>query len=202
MPSWAARPDRGDAVDDAEIDRLGSAADVGVHALDGHAEHLRRRHGVDVEPVGEGLPQRRDVGHMGEHAQLDLAVVGGDQLVALVGHEGLADGAALGRAHRDVLQIRLERRQPPRGGGRQRIGGVHAPRLRDGCRWAARRYRCFSAWRAGASREPCAAGRGLARQAPRARSRRCPRRRSWCACRLAGSSCRTGSRRAAWASRY
>ena len=45
-------------------------------------------------------------------------------------------------AHRDVLQIRLERRQPARGGGGERVGGVHAARSRDGCRWAARRCRC------------------------------------------------------------
>ena len=66
---------------------------------------------------------------MGEHAKLDLAVVGGDQPLALVGDEGLADGAAFARAHRDVLQIRLERRQPAGGGGGERVGGVHAARL-------------------------------------------------------------------------
>ena len=85
---------------------------------------------MDVEPVGEGLAQRRRVGHVGEHAKLDLAVVGGDQPLALVGHEGLADGAAFAGAHRDVLQIRLERGEPPRGGGGERVGGVHAAGLR------------------------------------------------------------------------
>ena len=81
----------------------------------------RRRHGVDVEAVGEGLPQLRDVGDMGEHAQLDLAVVGRDQLVPGVGDEGGADLAALLGADRDVLQVRLGRGQPPgRGRGRAR----------------------------------------------------------------------------------
>ena len=84
---------------------------------------------MNVEPVGEGLAQRRRVGHMGEHAKLDLAVVGRDQPLALVGDEGLADGAAFARAHRDVLQIRLERGEPARGGGGERVGGVHAARL-------------------------------------------------------------------------
>ena len=32
-----------DAVDDAEIDRLGLAADLRVHAVDRHAEHLATR---------------------------------------------------------------------------------------------------------------------------------------------------------------
>ena len=61
-------PDRGDAVDDAEIDRLGAAPYRRVHVFDRHAEHLARCHGMDVEPVGESLAQRRRVGHMGEHA--------------------------------------------------------------------------------------------------------------------------------------
>ena len=71
-----------DAVDDAEIDRLGAAAHLGRHALDRHAEHFRRGHGVDVEAVAERLAQRRDVGDLGEQPQLDLRVVGGDELVA------------------------------------------------------------------------------------------------------------------------
>ena len=122
-------PDRRDAVHDAEIDGLGAAPYRRVHALDRHAEHFARGHGVDVEPVGEGLAQRRRVGHMGKHAKLDLAVVGRDQPLALLRHEGLADGAAFTCTHRDVLQIRLERREPPRGGGGERVGSVHAPSL-------------------------------------------------------------------------
>ena len=34
-----------------------------------------RGHGVNVEPVGEGLAQRRRVGHVRQHAKLDLAVI-------------------------------------------------------------------------------------------------------------------------------
>ena len=108
---------------------LARRRDGRVHAFDRHAEHLGCGHGVDVEPVGEGLAQRRRVGHMGEHAKLDLAVVRRDQPLALVGYEGLANGAALARPHRDVLQIRLERGEPARGGGGERVGGVHAARL-------------------------------------------------------------------------
>ena len=74
-------PECRDAVDDAEVDGLGAPPHLGRHALDRHAEHLGRRHGVNVEPVREGLRQLRDVGDVGQHAQLDLAVVGGDQLV-------------------------------------------------------------------------------------------------------------------------
>ena len=41
-----------------------------------------------------------------------------------------ADLAAFLGAHRDVLQIRLGRRQPPGRGGGERVGGVHAVRRR------------------------------------------------------------------------
>src|SRR5262245_27853280 len=45
------------AVDDAEIDRLGSPADVGRHVLDRHAEHLGRSHCVNIDAILERLAQ-------------------------------------------------------------------------------------------------------------------------------------------------
>ena len=60
-------------------------------------------------------------------AQLDLRIVGGQQHVALGRDEGLADAPALGRADRDVLQVRILRRQPAGGGDGLVIAGVHAP---------------------------------------------------------------------------
>ena len=102
----------------------------GSMPFDRHAEHLRRGHGVDVEAFVEGLHELRDVGHVREHAQLDLAVVGGDELVALLGDEGAADAAAFLGADRDVLQVRLGRGEPAGGGRGERVVGVHPPRLR------------------------------------------------------------------------
>jgi hypothetical protein len=95
------------------------------HALDRHAEHLRRGHGVDVEAFGEGLLQLRDVADVGQQAQLDLAVVGADQHFARLGDEGLADLAAFLGADRDVLQVGIGGGQPPGRRRRQRVGGVH-----------------------------------------------------------------------------
>ena len=51
----AGQPKGADAVDDAEVDRLGAAPDGRVHALDRHAEHLARRHRVDVGTIRERL---------------------------------------------------------------------------------------------------------------------------------------------------
>lgn len=91
------------AVDDAEVDRLGAAADFARHALDGNTEHFRCRHGMDIDAVGEGLAQLRNVGDMGENPQFDLAVVGRNELVAGGRDEGRADLAAFRGAYRYVL---------------------------------------------------------------------------------------------------
>ena len=85
---------------------------------------------MDVDALGEGLLQLRDVGDVGEHAQLDLRIVGRDAACARRGDEGGADLAALLGADRDVLQVRLGRGQPARRRRGQRIGGVHAAGLR------------------------------------------------------------------------
>ena len=97
---------------------------------DRHAEHFGRRHGVNVQALGEGLLQLRNVRHMGHDAQLDLAVVGADELGALRRDEGGADLAALLGAHRDVLQVGIGRGEAAGGGGGQRVGGVDALRFR------------------------------------------------------------------------
>ena len=116
----------GDAVDDAEVDRLGLTADHRVHALHGHVEHLARRHRVNVDAIVEGLAQARNVGDVGEQAQFDLRVVSREQDIARGGDEGFADLAAFFGADRDVLQVGI-------GGGEaaglracQRVRRVHA----------------------------------------------------------------------------
>ena len=58
-------------------------------------------------PSRNACLQRRDVGDLGEQPQLDLRIVGRDQLVARRRHEGAADLAAFLGADRDVLQVRL-----------------------------------------------------------------------------------------------
>ena len=63
---------------------------------------------------------------MGEQTQFDLRVVGADQNVARLGDEGVADAAAFLGQDRDVLQVRIVRRQPPGGGDRLREAGMHA----------------------------------------------------------------------------
>ena len=68
---------------------------------------------VDVLPTLERLAQDRLAGDVGEDAQLDLAVVGREQPVTLLGDERRADLAAQLGPDRDRLQVRVRRREPP-----------------------------------------------------------------------------------------
>ena len=80
-------------------------------------------------PLAERLLQLRHVGHVRGDAQLDLAVVGAHQHVARLGDEGVADLAADLGADRDVLQVRVGRRQPPGLRAGQAEAGVDAAGL-------------------------------------------------------------------------
>ena len=85
---------------------------------------------MDVDAVLERLAQRGHLGDFRQQPQLDLRIVGRHQLHAGRGDECLADLAAFLGAHRNVLQIRIGRRQPPGRGGGERVGRVHAVRGR------------------------------------------------------------------------
>ena len=84
---------------------------------------------MNVDALRKGLLQLRNVGDMREDAQFDLAVIGRDDLVSPAAPRRPADLASGFRADRDVLQVRLGRRQPSGGGCCERVGGVHALRL-------------------------------------------------------------------------
>ena len=76
--------------------------------------------------AGEGAQQACVAGQVRHDAQLDLRIVRRQQHVARRRDEGLADAPAFGRADRDVLQVRILRRQPAGRGHRLVIAGVHA----------------------------------------------------------------------------
>ena len=83
---------------------------------------------MDVETFVEGFAQLRDVGDVRQDAQLDLAVVGGDELLAGRGDERRADLAPFLGADGDVLQVRLRRGEPAGRRGAERVGSMDAAR--------------------------------------------------------------------------
>ena len=101
----APQPEGADAIDDAEIDRLGTPPRHRVHAGHRNAEHLAGGAGVDVLALQETFLQLRNIRDMRQQPQLDLRIIGADQHISGLGDEGAADAAAFLGPHRDVLQI-------------------------------------------------------------------------------------------------
>jgi len=89
------------------IDHFGFRALADVDFVGGDLEDLGGGRGVDVFAFVEDLFQHLLVSDVSEDAELDLAVVGGEQAVALLGDEAGADGAADLGPDRDVLQVRV-----------------------------------------------------------------------------------------------
>jgi hypothetical protein len=130
MPSWRASPNGGHAVDEPEVDRLRRAPLLAGDGFVRDVEDFRGRRAVDVAVLGERARETRIARQVRHDAELDLRIVRRQQHLALRRHEGLADAPSFRRADRDVLQVRVARRQPPRHRNRLVIGRMHAPRLR------------------------------------------------------------------------
>ena len=126
MPSCTREAERAHAVHQAEVDRLRGATLVRVDLLLRHAEHFGRGRAVHVLAAVERGQQAGVAGQVRHDAQLDLRVVRGDDLPALRRDERLADAPAFLGADRDVLQVRIGRRQPPGRRDRLVVAGVHA----------------------------------------------------------------------------
>ena len=124
----------GESVDHAEVHHLGDAAHFWLHVVDADSVSARGGGGMDVLAVAEGGDQVVVLGEMGEDAEFDLRVVGGDE--ADVGVRGQffprlrdkrgANLAALLGADGDVLQVRRLGGEPAGGGDGLVVVGVHA----------------------------------------------------------------------------
>ncbi len=87
--------------------------DVVDRRLGRRGRSARRRRVWMSWSCGEGPAQRRVVGIMGQDPQLDLRVIGRQELPARAARdERLADLAALLGADRDVLEVRVARAEP------------------------------------------------------------------------------------------
>ena len=107
------KPERGDAVDDAEVDRLAHAPLLRGDLAFLDAEDERRSLAVDVLALAESLQEDGVLGKGGEDRELDLRVVGADETHAGCGHEGGTDAPSLLLADGDVLEIGILAGEPP-----------------------------------------------------------------------------------------
>src|SRR5256885_15315377 len=86
---------------------------------------------MDVFSPRKGLAQLRLARDVSEDPQLDLRVVGRDELPAGLGGEGGPDLAPELRSDRDRLQVRVRGREPPRRSDRLVEGSVQAAVLAE-----------------------------------------------------------------------
>src|SRR3989449_9229168 len=106
-------PEGRDAVEDREVGALGDRP-LERRPLRGRdPDPLRGRAPVDVLTTPERLDDRRIAREMGEDAELDLGVVGGDEPPALRRDERGADPPAQLGPDRDVHEVRVLRGEPP-----------------------------------------------------------------------------------------
>ncbi|KAG1323019.1 hypothetical protein G6F63_013160 [Rhizopus arrhizus] len=126
----AGQAERAHAVHQAEVDRLGGTTFVRGHFLQRAPEHLGGGVTVHVGALLAGAHQARVLGQVGHDPQLDLRIVGRQQLAALRRHERAADAAAVLGADRDVLQVRVRRGEAAGGGTGLVVAGVHAAGVR------------------------------------------------------------------------
>ena len=124
-----------DAVHDAEVHGFGVAAQLRGHGHGADAEDFGRGAGVDVLAFGEGVEQDRVARHVRQQAQLDLRIVGDDELPAFARDKRGADLPSELGADGDILQIRIGRREATGGGSglieaRVEAAAVGADKLR------------------------------------------------------------------------
>ena len=104
---------------------------LGCHHQRRHAEYLRSGERVDVIAAPKSFHQQWVFREMRQQAQFDLRVVGGQQDVAGFGGEGGANFAAQFGADRNVLQVRIGRRQASGRGSGLPEGRMQTSAARD-----------------------------------------------------------------------
>ena len=93
------------AVHDAEVHRLGAAAQLWGDLVHGDAENARRRLGVEVLALVEGAHQVFVAREVRQQPELDLRVVDRHEHRPLLDREGALDRMAQLGAGGDVLQV-------------------------------------------------------------------------------------------------
>jgi len=85
---------------------------------------------MNVLSIPERFHQNRVARHMGQQAQFNLRIVRHDEFPSRTRDECRANLPAQLRSNGNVLQIRVRRREPSRGGARLVETGVQAARAR------------------------------------------------------------------------
>ena len=102
-----------------------------------HAEHLRSCQRVNVIPAPVGFDEQRIMRKVRQQPQLDLRIISRQEYVARLRNERRANSASQLGANRNILQVRICRRQPacrssglPEGGVQPSSRGIDQRRQR------------------------------------------------------------------------
>ncbi len=126
----AGQAERAHAVNQAEVDHLGITTLLAGDFRCRCAENFSSSGTMNIHAFGKCAQHvliARDVGH---DAQFDLRIVGGNNHAIFGRYKRFADTPAFGGANRDILQVRIVRRQPSGNGNRLCIIGMHATGFR------------------------------------------------------------------------
>ena len=116
-----------DAVNNAKVHRLGATAQLGGDHLRRQTKHLRRRGCVNIRATVKSINHRLIFRHGRQHPQFNLGIVRVHQSAPGGGDEKLAHFPPQIRANGNVLQIRLQRGDPPGAGLHLIKAGVYPP---------------------------------------------------------------------------
>ena len=95
-----------DPVDNSEVDRLRLLPHCRADLFKGNLKHFSRGAAVDIFILAESVEQDGVARKVGQHPQLDLRIIGGEENPAAAGRdESQADAPPLLQAYGDVLQI-------------------------------------------------------------------------------------------------
>ncbi len=126
----ASEGELGLAVDDREVHGFGPVTHALGDLLGPDIEECTGGLNVDVVSAGEGIDQSRVPAEVRKHPELDLGVIGGEHRPALLWHEGVAHPPAHLGPDRDVLEVRVARREASGGGDELVVAGMDASGVR------------------------------------------------------------------------
>ena len=115
------------SVNYSEVDRFCIAAHFVRYVGNIDAINLRSGRGVNIAAFVVRPYEVFVAAHVRHKTKFDLRIVGGNQHFALFRDERTADFLALDSASRDILKVRLGRRQPARVRKCLLVFGMHAP---------------------------------------------------------------------------
>ncbi len=113
------------AVNDTEVDGLRLPSEFGVQSFRCNLKHFAGGAGMDILIFQKCFYQNVIFGIVGQDAQFDLGIIGGNKIPVPARNESLTNFATFFGADGDILQVRVRTAQTPGGSHGLIVGGVN-----------------------------------------------------------------------------